>query len=189
MPKVRWGISAADVDQFDRERQYTPYAGPIPPNGVYRWKIKVLKHIAGTKEKFPQLRIGLELVPRPGRDEKKYKGYFIMAFPPVSENTDFRYVPFLDAIGVSGREFAAQTMTDEDGNIRKIGRWRNTGDVHIAAEQKDGTDQNGNPRKEVGWMGPDPGNAKDEDDDDDEYEDELDDEEYDEDEDLDWDDD
>lgn len=154
MPKVSWGVGAADIDNFDRDSQYAPYDGPIPPNGVYQFLVKVLKHTAGTREKNPQLRVGLELVPRNGRkDERKLKGYFIMAFLPVTGKTAFRYVPFLDAIGVSGREFERGTITDEEGNVKKIGRWRNTGEEIIKAELRDSVDQNGAPRKEIGWMG------------------------------------
>jgi hypothetical protein len=169
MPKVSWGVGAADIDNFDRESQYAPYDGPIPANGVYQFRVKVLKHAAGAKDKFPQLRVGLELVPRKNRrEEKALKGYFLMAFLPISERTQFRYVPFLDAIGVSGREFERGTITDEDGNVKKIGRWRNTGEVIIKAEIKDSSDQNGNSRKDVGWMGA--ADDDDPEDDDDEYE-------------------
>lgn len=153
MPRANWGVDPGDVDEFDRESQYTPYSGPVPPNAVYQWNIKVLKFITGTRDKFPQLRLGLELVPRAEYDEKRYKGYFLMAFMPVSDKTAFRYVPFLDAIGVSGRDFTSKTITDEEGNIRRIGAWRHDGKTLILAEQKDGNDQNGNPRKEIGWIG------------------------------------
>ncbi len=182
MPKVKWGITSGDIDDFDRESQYKPYDGPIPSNGVYEWTIKKLQYVAATKGKLPQLRIGLELVPRKGRkEERRYAGYFIMSFPPVSNRTAFRYVPFLDAIGVSGRDFADRTITDEDGNIKKIGQWRNTGEEMIAAELKDGMDQNNQPRKEIGWMGPLGEEYDDEaDDEEEEYDDEE--EEYDEDE-------
>lgn len=176
MPKVNWGVSSADVDNFDREKQFKPYDGPIPSNGVYRWTIKVLKHVAGTREKNPQLRIGLELVPRT-KAEKRMAGYFVMIFPPITERTQFRYVPFLDAIGVSANEFTRGTITDEEGNIKKIGRWRNTGDVTILAELKDDVDQHGNPRKDIGWMGIDEGDDALEDDDEEVDEDDYDDDE------------
>lgn len=154
MPRVNWDIEAGDVDDFDRESQYKPYDGPIPVNGIYQWKVKVLKHVSGTREKNPQLRVGLELIPRKNRrDEKAYAGYFLMAFLPVTERTAFRYVPFLDAIGVSGKEFTRGTVTDEEGNVLKIGRWRNKGDTLIKAEIRDETDQNNNSRKGIGWMG------------------------------------
>jgi hypothetical protein len=186
MPRVHWGIKAADVDDFDRDKQYKPYDGPIPVNGVYQWQIKVLKFIAGSREKHPQLRIGLELIPRASRKgEAKYKGYFIMEFAPVTSRTAFRYAPFLDAIGVTGRDFETRTVADEEGNIRKIGKWSNDGKEMILAELKDDQDQQGNPRKAVGWMGAVTEDADEVDDDSDEYDDddseEYDDDEYDDD--------
>lgn len=154
MPVVKWGIGAGDVDDFDRDSQSTPYRGPVPPDGVYEFQVELLQYRAATKDKFPQLRIGLKLVPREGFDEDRFDGYWIMNFVPISDRTQFRYVPFLDAIGVSGDEFAHKTRTDENGNIQRIGRWRNTGDEIIAAQLKTGSDQNGDPRKEISWMGP-----------------------------------
>ena len=155
MPKVRWGINPRTVDEtFDREKQFKPYDGPVPVNGVYQFQVKVLKAVAGTREKHPQLRIGLELVPRKGRrDERHYGGYFIMIFAPVNDKTAFRYVPFLDAIGVSVADFDGRTLTDADGNIKSIGKWRNNGKELLLAELKDGKDEKGNPRKEIGWIG------------------------------------
>ena len=156
MPVANWGISASDVDDFDRDSQYKPYTGPTPPNGTYAWVIKVLKMVKpAEKGKFPQLRLGVELVPREGFDEEDdYAEFFTMNFIPVSPKTDFRYVPFLDAIGVSGKDFADRTKTDTEGNIKSIGRWRNDGEQYILAELKDGEDAKGNARKELGWMGP-----------------------------------
>lgn len=154
MPKVNWGIDAETIDEFDRESQYSPYAGPTPPSGVYKWSLKVLKFIPRTRDKNAQLRVGLALVPRDGQDKKQYAGYFIMAFLPVKDNTAFRYVPFLDAIGVSGDDFVSRTLSDEDGNIKRIGQWRNNGETEILAELKDGFDQDKNPRKDIGWIGP-----------------------------------
>lgn len=170
MPRARWGIRAGDVDDFDRDSQYSPYTGPTPPNAVYEWLVKVLKYIPGTRDKHPQLRVGLELVPREdNRDERQYAGYFCMAFLPITEKTAFRYVPFLDAIGVSGREFIERTVTDEDGNIKKIGAWRNDGKEIILAQLADGVDQNGNTRKEITWFG---AASDDEAEEDEEYDDE-----------------
>lgn len=149
MPRVKWGVDAGDVDDFDRDSQFKPYAGPVPPDGVYAWTLKVLQHVAGSKQKNPQLRVGLELVPRAEFDEDKYRGYFIMDFIPVMPTTTFRYVPLLDALGVSGTDFANRTTTDEDGNIVSIGKWRNSKDTVVIAQLISGTDQNGNARKEI----------------------------------------
>jgi hypothetical protein len=176
MPRANWGIDASDVDDFDRSTQYKPYAGPIPSNGVYLWQINVLKFIAADNKKLPQLRVGLELVPREDRDEEKYEGYFLMAFLQIADSTRWKYVPFLDAIGVTGKEFTGATIIDQEGNVRKIGKWRNTGEEWILAELKDGQDQNGNSRKEIGTFLPVPDDyyedEEDEDYDDDEYDEE-----------------
>jgi hypothetical protein len=188
MPRANWGVSSRDMDSFDREAQYKPYAGPIPPNGVYQWTVKKLQHVAAIREKNPQLRIGLELKPR-NRDERKFAGYFIMEFAPVTDKTLFRYVPFLDAVGVSSRDFERNTITDEEGNISKIGRWRNTGSELILGELRDDTDQNGAPRKKIGWMGSLEAELPDDEvDDDDEYDDDEEgsDEDYDDEEDDDF---
>lgn len=154
MPKVNWGIKASDVDEYD-PNQFRPYDGPIPPSGVYEWQVKFVKFAAATDGKLPQLRAGLELIPRRGRkDEKQFAGYFIMAFMSVSERTQGFYVPFLSALGVSGRDFEQRTIADQEGNIQKIGAWRNTGDTMVKGELKDDVDQNGNPRKRMNWFGP-----------------------------------
>lgn len=154
MPRARWGISAADVDNYDRDSGFTPYRGPIPPNGVYDWLLKQCKFVSGTRGKYPQLRLGLELAPREGsEDEKRYAGYFIMVFRSIAPQTAFGYVPFLDAIGVSGSDFEDRTVVDAEGNITRIGKWRNDGQQYVAAQLKDGADEKGNARKEIGWIG------------------------------------
>lgn len=178
MPKVNWGIESDTVDDWDRSGQFKPYSGPQPPNGVYQWKVKTAQYVAKTKGKLPQLRVGLELVPRKGREEKKFSGYFAMLFLPIAENTAFRYVPFLDAIGVTGADFAQRTVTDEEGAIRKIGKWKNDGETLILAQLADETDQNGEPRKGIKWIGAvgdDEEADEDDDDSDEEYEDDDDD--------------
>lgn len=162
MPNVRWGIGAEDVDDFDRSKQYTPYNGPTPPNAVYLWCIKKLQQVAATKDNYPQLRVGLELVPRVGRDEVLYRNFWIMDFIPISGKTQFRYVPLLDALGINGRDFTNKTVTDEEGNIVRIGTWKNTGDILISGLLKDGADKDGNVRKEIRtYMEPNPDDEED----------------------------
>lgn len=170
MPKANWGVSTNSVDDYDRSSQYTPYDGPVPVNGVYRWHVKKLVMVAATGSKLPQLRVGLELTPR-SREEKQYTGYYITAFLPVSDRTAFRYVPFLDALGVKGREFTEGTIIDEEGNVKRIGKFRMNDSVFIKAQLKDDQDKNGNPQKGIGWMGADTGESfeDDEDDSDEEY--------------------
>lgn len=154
MPKANWGISSSDVDDFDRDSQFKPFIGDPPPSGVvYLWTIKKLVMVSATDEKTPQLRVGLALRPQ-NRAQKKYEGYYITNFLPIADNTAFRYAPLLDAFGVSGRDFTSRTIIDEQGNIQKIGQWRNTGDFVIAAQLLDNDPDyvSKNPKK-IGWMG------------------------------------
>lgn len=187
MPNVNWGISTGDVENFDRDAQFTPYRGKIPPNAVYVWKLYRLQYAAGTETKHPQLRIGVELVPQ-DKSEKAYKGYRIMSFRSVMEKTQFAYVPLLDALGVSANDFISKTRADSEGNIQRIGAWKNTGEQLICALLKDDKDQDGKARKDIGWIGALEDDAEDDeldplDDDDEEYAD--DDDEYDDDEEYD----
>ena len=152
MPRVNWGVGKEVIDEYDRDSQFTPYRGKTPPNGVYKFKVKTLKSAAGTKTKNPRLTAGLELVPRDA-DEKPFKGYYIPKFMAIADTNGFQWIPFLDAIGVSSAEFLRGTVTDEDGNVRKIGNWKMDGTTEILAQLADGTDQNDNPRKEIKWVG------------------------------------
>jgi len=151
MPVVRWGGKVGQAaDDWDREEQRKPYAGPPVPNALYYWDIKVLKYRQGAN--FPQLMIGIELVPRTKArpEEKRYKGYFIFAFLPIADHVAFRYAPFLDAIGVSGADLEKRCRTDNEGNVTSIGKWRKKASGnYIAADLTTGKDDQGNPRQEV----------------------------------------
>lgn len=182
MPRVSWGLNKGTVKNFDREAQYKPYSGPVPPNGIYAWRVKLLEYQAGTKTKLPSLVAGLELVPR-YKSEEKYAGYWIRNFMPVADHTQFRWVPFLDAIGVTENEFYERTVTGANGRIQRIGQWRNSGETLILAQLKEGQDQKGNPKKEIGgqWEYEDAKSEEDDEDfdtEDDDYDEEIDPDEY-----------
>ena len=151
MPPVNWGIDPDSVDDYDQNDRYTPYMGPTDiAAGMYVWRIALMKRTARTREKMPQLRVGLELVPRKGNNyEQRYAKYFAMDFIPVSDKTSFRYAPLLAVLGVSGMDFTKRTRCDEEGNVLSIGKWKNNGKTLIAAQLIDGKDLEGNPRKEI----------------------------------------
>ena len=138
MPTARWKITAADVDDYDRSGNITPYVGPTPRNGIYEWLITTLFYMPATSDKHPSLRIGLELAPREDRKgEAQYEGFRLMTFIPVMPKTAWRYVPFLDSIGVSGDDFTIHTIVDAEGKITRIGKWRQDGEQYILAELTD----------------------------------------------------
>lgn len=153
MGKVTWGIDSDAIDDAERS-QYKPYDGPVPPNGLYAWRVKNLK--AGTTSNDnPQLIIGLELVPRRSRpEEKKYKGYYTTEFMVVTEGTASWVAAFCDAIGVTGEDLVNRTKDDgeEDarGNTRiiSIGKWRNDGKTLVLGTLVDDNYRDA-PRKRV----------------------------------------
>ena len=148
--RVNWNIRGSDIADFDRSKQYKPYTGPVPTNNVYQFKLKVFKYVSATRDKLEQIRIGLELIPRKGRpEEKRYTGFFIMVFRSLGDRNQFTYVPFFDAIGITGADVDRGVITDEEGNVKKVGRWRNTGDMMLLARLCDEEDAEGNPRKGV----------------------------------------
>lgn len=181
MPTVDWGISKAVIDDYDRESAYKPYTGKLPENGVYQWKIVKCQSVAGTKKKNPQLRVSLRLEPR-DKSEKKFSGYSMMKFMVIADTTPFQYVPFLDAIGVTEADFRKRTMTDEEGNVKKIGPWKNDGKTLILGQLQDSRGEQADKYpKEIGWVGALDELPDDEDEDEDDYdEDEDEDEEEDE---------
>lgn len=172
MPTVDWGLSKGVIDNYDRESGFKPYTGKLPDNGVYQWQVTKAVYTAGTKKKNPQLRLSLVLVPR-DKTEKKYKGYRQTKFMVVADSTPFQYVPFLDAIGVTEIDFKRRTKTDEEGNIKSIGPWRNDGKTLILGQLQDNRGENADKYpKEIGWVGAlDDEEPNDEEEDEDEYED------------------
>jgi len=152
MPKASWGLSAGTVSDFDRDSTYKPYQGPLPPNAVYKWRVINAFYAAATGEKLPQLRLLLGLVPR-DKSEKRYEGFTCMAMAPVGDTTAFRYVPFLDAIGVTENDFNNRTDTDNEGKIRKIGKWLNNGKTEVAAQLEDNDFEGSKYPKSIGWVG------------------------------------
>lgn len=135
--KVRWGggVTAQGIDSVDTSRRFTPYEGPIPPPGVYRWWMKILR-ITESSNKNDQIMLGLQLTPRSDMPEqKRYKGYWQVYYIPVMDGTSFRVREFTDMIGVSGKDFISSTVEDDPKtrNIMKIGRWVNTGKLIIPA--------------------------------------------------------
>jgi hypothetical protein len=180
MPKADWGLSAGVVSDFDHEASYKPYQGPLPPNAVYKWKVINAFYAAPTGDKLPQLRLLLGLTPR-DKSENRYSGFTCMAMTPIGDNTAFRFAPFLAAIGVSENDFYNRTDVDNEGKIRKIGKWLNNGKTFVAGQLEDNDFEGSKYPKTIGWVGELEEYEPEEDEEEEEYEDEEE-EEYEEDE-------
>lgn len=150
--KVKWGggVTAQGIDNVDTSKRFSPYEGPIPPAGVYRWWMKILR-ATKSKQDNDQLMLGLQLTPRKDVPEQaRYKGYWQTYYIPIMDGTSFRVREFTDAIGVTGKDFINSTVEDnaKDRNIMKIGRWVNTGRLILPAALGWGT-YNGKERLEI----------------------------------------
>lgn len=137
MGKVRWGggVTAQGIDSVDTSKRFSPYEGPIPPVGVYRWWLKLCR-ITKSSNNNDQIMLGLQLTPRSDMpDQQRYKGYWITNYIPILDGTSFRVRDFTDWIGVTGKEFVNGTVDDgsKDRNIQKIGSWVNTGKLILPA--------------------------------------------------------
>lgn len=171
MPAIDWGISRGTLTNYERPK-FNPYDGELPPNRVYRWLIKKIQYAAATDQRAPQLILGLELVPRKGRNDSQYAGFYVQTYNVITDKSVSFWGPILDALGVSEAAFRAAKI-DTEGNIRSMGKWRNDGKQYIMGLLKDNT-YNGVTTKQIGWWGPDSGEGTEP-----EEEEEYDDEEYD----------
>lgn len=144
--RVPWGISESDIDDFERS-DFKPYTGPIPPVGqFYRFKLKIFRYAPAMDGKNPQLRVGLELEPHTTEHER-YAGYFIQDYAPVTPQTNFRYVKYLDALGIGAKAFVrGPYRIDDDGNIKRVGRWQFTDPIYLLAKLR-ATDNEQYPRE------------------------------------------
>lgn len=122
--KVKWGGSDLQerLENFDDTR-YEPYDGPRPTSGLYGWTIKRIKRDTSSGN-FPCLYVHLDLHTRGRADHRKYEGFFMRDQVIVKDDgtTDFRVRPFLDAIGVTVRDFMNNTDVGDDGFITRIGK-------------------------------------------------------------------
>jgi hypothetical protein len=182
MPKAVWDLKRGSIDGFDRSKQFKPFTGQQPPvRVVYKWRVARLTYAAAIGGKVAQLRIGLELIAR-SSDEKKYNGYYITLYRSITDNNQFTYVPFLDTLGVSEIDFLQKTFTDNEGKVLRIGQWKNDGTQEVLGQLVEREDQNGEMRRDVGWIGVVEDEPDEDDDEDEEYENDEDDEEYEDDE-------
>lgn len=123
MPKVKWGtgdgaLTAADIDGA-RSNEFTPYSGPLPPGGVYRFVVKQMKQ--GTSGAGnPKLTTIMELDGGWKEAHKKYDGCPLFDHMPVTQSAAFRTKAFCEAFGITPREFLTGILVDDDSKVTKL---------------------------------------------------------------------
>lgn len=120
MPKVKWG-SDLDAEAIENAENNQSYTGPLPPSGVYRFRIKFMQKTVSSK-KNPMVKILLLLDGSFKEEHKKYDGCPVWEQIPVMASTAFRIRELCDALNITAGDFMEKTLVDEDGNIQKIGK-------------------------------------------------------------------
>lgn len=154
MGKVKWGTSSKAVDDAEeRESDFKPYEGDVPPAGVYRLAARFLR-----VEDFNSGSKGLNMlwiVDEPKSSAKAvYNGAPLWERLVDTDTQSWKIKQFMRAIGGTGRHWAnTVTVTDERDNeaVQKFGNILTEG-LRAKALLKRGS-YNGAPRAEVSrWM-------------------------------------
>jgi hypothetical protein len=124
MGKVKWNTKAAEVDEAEeRESDFTPYEGDVPPPGVYRLSLRfaqVFQFSSGNSG----LKI-LAIVDEPKSSAKaKYNGAPIWEQLVDIDTQTFKIKQFMRSIGGTGRHWANTVSAEDDrGNemVTKFG--------------------------------------------------------------------
>lgn len=119
MPKVKWGgdIDAEAIENAENQG----YAGPLPPSGVYRFKIKFMQKTISSK-KNPMVKVLLVLDGSWKPEHKKFDGCPVWEQIPVMASTAFRIRELCDALNITAADFMEKTLVDDEGFVQKIGK-------------------------------------------------------------------
>lgn len=119
MPKAKWGdFSSEDIDNA-QSNQFSPYKGPIPPAGLYRFTVKQMKQ-GMSQANNPKLQIVMELDGSWKPNHKVFDGAPLFDNMPVMKSTAFRVKAFCDAFGITSKQFNTGIITDEEGKVTKL---------------------------------------------------------------------
>jgi hypothetical protein len=146
MPKAKWGsgdeaLTAADIDGA-QSNGFTPYSGPIPPAGLYKFVVKQMTQ--GTSGAGnPKLQTVMELAGDWKSNHAKYDGCPLFDNMPVMKSTAFRVKAFCEAFGLTSKEFYGGILTDEKGKVTKLGSLGDPAglEVYVSVSKRAATDQ------------------------------------------------
>lgn len=140
MPKATWGtggeaLTAADIDGAEQREGFAPYAGPMPPAGLYRFVLKFAKK-GESGSGNPKLQILLELDGSWKPNHAKFDKAPLWDNMPVMKSTAWRVQAFCEAIGATAKDFANGMVVDEDGKVTKIGRVGDPSGLYVYVNAK-----------------------------------------------------
>lgn len=120
-PKATWGdFSSSDIDNAETREGFTPYSGPLPRAGLYRFTCKFMKK-GKSQTGNHKMQMLWELDGSWKPEHKKFDGAPLWDNMPVMKSTAFRVRAFCEAIGLTSKEFQTRIITDDDGKVTKLG--------------------------------------------------------------------
>jgi hypothetical protein len=146
MPKAKWGsgdeaLTAADIDGA-QSNGFTPYSGPVPPAGLYKFVVKQMSQ-GQSSTGNPKLLTVMELAGDWKPNHAKYDGCPLFDHMPVMKSTAFRVKAFCEAFGLTSKEFYGGILTDEKGKVTKLGSLGDPAglEVFVNVSKRPATDQ------------------------------------------------
>jgi hypothetical protein len=149
MPKkMNWSVTGSEVDEIEAGDDFRPYDGPIPPNNtILLCDVKSIKSEKSKEKANPMLTVML-VVNETDKAKKKYNGLPLWERITVVPQNAWKIRQWLDAIGATGRDWD-KTLVDDDDMVIKFGSIKVAG-LQVEITTKKGTNQDGDPRAEVG---------------------------------------
>lgn len=141
MPKTTWG-SDLDEEAIESAESRDSYTGPVPPKGVYRFRLRSLKK-GKSKAGNPMVRFFGVLDGTYKDGHKKFDGAPLWVDTAVMSSTAFRIKALVNGLGVTAKQFMTSTVTDDaepEANILKIGTKKITENmlVYVNIKPEDG---------------------------------------------------
>jgi hypothetical protein len=154
MARVKWGIGGDEPEEMET---FNVYDGPVPPGGVYRFKLRRLQ-IVTNRNGDDMMKWVMDIQEPKGSDKARFNGYGVWG----QQNITDQGKPFLKnllihGLGVSWSDFMNKTITVDEERptmVKSIGRKKFLDEtIDVRAQCKRETYQ-GEPRLAFGRMLP-----------------------------------
>lgn len=121
MPKATWSNADLSADDINTaESNAGTYDGPLPPRGVYRFKVSHMKQAVSSNDNdMVVVTAFLDGSWKP--EHKKFNGCPLWERITLAKSTAWKPKELCEALGVSPADLLNKTVVDSDGFIQKIG--------------------------------------------------------------------
>lgn len=133
MGKVKWNTKGAEVDAVeveDRQADFEPYDGPVPPNNSILQVMLKWARVAEFGSGNGGLKLLMEVAEPEESTKKRYNGCPLFENLVDVDTQDWKIRQFLDAIGGTGKDWDSCVAEKDDKDndvIVKFGRIKAAG--------------------------------------------------------------